>query len=147
MKEPFKGPDSPRTRAAIAMYRNGRTVEQIAEELGCTRQAVHGRLRSAGVRLRPRGKVCKPRSPLVAQRATGAVLRIIAEQHGVTPPLVYHRLWQVGANDVEAAAEVLALHAGQWMSYVHAMDRLRLDHDDSMLVALEEGRRRSVSPP
>lgn len=41
--------------AAVAAYERGESIRHIAAELGWSYAGLHGRLRSAGVQMRPRG--------------------------------------------------------------------------------------------
>jgi DNA-directed RNA polymerase specialized sigma24 family protein len=90
------------TKEMARRYRSGETVVMIAAAAGLDLATVHGRLKRAGVKLRPRGR--SPRlvllgatdAKLVARYRAGETLDGIAVATGLSPSAVKYRLRRAG---------------------------------------------------
>jgi hypothetical protein len=87
----------------IDRYQSSETLAVIAATTGLSLTAVYGRLKRAGVRLRPPGP-CARELPgvsdadLVARYQAGATSRVIAAETGLSERMVYERLRRAGVE-------------------------------------------------
>jgi hypothetical protein len=104
-------------KAVIRLYRQGRTVREIAAELGCAHGTVWNRLVKAGVPRRAAGKPAADLEGLVRRYRAGDPVSEIARDAGITDVGLQLRLRRHGipartgeaARLREAAAEAIRL--------------------------------------
>jgi transposase-like protein len=104
-------------REVVRLYRRGRTVREIARELGCAAGTVWNRLVKAGVPRRAAGKPAADLEGLVRRYRAGDPLAEIARDAGITDVGLQLRLRRHGiparsgeaARRREAAAEAIRL--------------------------------------
>ena len=86
-------------------YRKGKTVKQLADKHGVSPRPIYSRLRAAGVKIRPKGKVAgtmeefrkKWAKTIKMYRRTGSIYKV-AEKEGVSPQAIQLRLISAGVE-------------------------------------------------